>query len=138
MTNIPPPAHQMPVKDDRVSSTEGLAKMAGELTDEEVMKVGKLVAELVTKYGTRPNTAENLEALRDEALTRLAAELNVLATLDPAPCFYGEPPTLEIIGKMPGDVIHKEGFDHEKKQWEVREANKRNEAFRGQKEKYKG
>lgn len=138
MTKIPPPAHQMPVKDDRISTTTGLAKNAAELTDEEVMKVGRLVAQLVSKYGTRPNTPENLEALRDEALTRLAAEMNILATLDPTPCFYGEPPTIEIIGKMPNDAIHKEGFDHEKKQWEVREANKRNEEYRGQKEKYKG
>lgn len=138
MPDIPPPVNQMPVQDDRIGSTEKLAQFASELTDEEVMKVGQIVGELMRKYSNRRNTAENLEALRDEALTRLAAEMNILATLDPAPCFYGEPPTLEIIGKMPGDAIHQDGFDHEKKRWEVQEANKRNEDYRGQKERYKG
>jgi len=135
MAKVPPPVNQMPVADDRISSTAKLATYATELTDEEVKKIGKMVAQLVSKYGARSNTPANLNALRDEALSRLASEMNILATLDPAPCFYGEPPTIEIIGKMPGDSIHKDGFDHEKKRWEVLEADRRNEAYRGQKER---
>ena len=137
-SSVPPPVSHMPVADDRISRTDKLAQYAAELTDEEVAKVGRIVAQLVHKYGKRLNNADTLEALRDEALTRLASEMNILATLDPAPCFHGEPPTIEIIGKMPGDSFHEHGFDHEKKRWEVLEANKRNEAYRGQKEKYKG
>lgn len=122
------------VPDDRIGSTEKLAQFATELTDYEVKQVGRIVGELVMKYGQRANTVENLEALRDEALTRLAEEVNILATLDPAPCFHGEPPTIEIIGKVPTDDLYKYGFDHERKQHEVLEANKRGEAYRGQKE----
>jgi hypothetical protein len=126
------------IPDDRISNPAKLAQFATELTDYEVKQIGRIVGQLVMKYGRKANTPENLEALRDEALTRLADELNILATLDPAPCFYGEPPTLEIVGKVPTDDLHKYGFDHERKQHEVLEANKRNEAFRGQKEGYGG
>lgn len=123
----------LPSPDNTAGSTEELARMAIDLTDYEVSQVGRIVGELVRKYGTRPNTAENLDQLRDEALTRFM-EMGILATLDPAPCFYGEPPVLEIIGKVAGDPIHKEGFDHERKTYEVRKANSRGEDYLGQRE----
>lgn len=123
--------------DDRISSTEGLAKFASDLTDYEVGKVGEVVGALVQKYSHKANTAENLNALRDEVLTRLA-DMGILATLDPAPCFYGEPPTVEIIGKVAGHDDHKYGFDHERKAHEVRKANELGEDYRGQKEKHRG
>jgi hypothetical protein len=87
------------------------------------------------KYANKPNTADNLERLRDEVLTRLS-EINILATLDPAPCFYGEPPIVEIIGKVATDPIHKVGMDHEKKRYEVLKSKERNEDYLGQKERY--
>lgn len=132
-----PTGPNLPTPDDTIGSTEKLARFASELTDHEVGEIGKIMANLVSKYGARRNTVENLDELRDEALTRLA-EINVLATVDPAPCFYGEPPIVEIIGKVPTDPVHKAGFDHERKGWEVNEANKRNEDWRGQKEQHKG
>src|SRR3954468_15197114 len=127
----------MDTPDDTIGSAEKLAAFASELTDKEVQEVGVIMTGLVSKFGKRPNTVKNLDELRDEALTRLAS-IGVLATLDPAPCFYGEPPVLEIIGKVPTDPIHKDGFDHERKKDEVQEAIKRNEAYRGQKEKHTG
>lgn len=127
----------LPTPDDTIGSAEKLAQFATELTDYEVGQVGKLMYGLVQKWATRANTVENLDQLRDEALTKLA-DMGILATLDPAPCFYGEPPILEIIGKVAGDSLHKDGFDHERKGWEVNEANKRNEDYRGQKETHRG
>lgn len=121
------------IPDDTISSTSQLAQFATDLTDYEVKAIGRIVGQLVQKYGRRANTAENLDALRDEALTRLA-DIGVLATIDPAPCFYGEPPILEILGKVPTDGIHKHGFDHELKKFEVQAANKRGEDYYGQKE----
>lgn len=113
---------------------KGFAHAAADLTDSEISEVFKIVELVRTKYSGRPNTAENLEALRDEALTRLM-DKGILATLDPAPCFYGEPPTIEIIGKIKEDTIfHTEGFDHEKKMYEVRKATERGEEWLGQKE----
>lgn len=139
MSDVPhiPSSPNLDTPDDRISSTEGLAKFAMDLTDYEVKLVGEIVGGLVMKFARRRNTVENLDELRDEALTRLA-EIGILATLDPTPCFHGEPPIVEILGKVPTDSIHKDGFDHERKSWEVREAIKRGEDYRGQKEQHKG
>lgn len=113
---------------------KGFAHSAADLTDSEITEVFKIVALIRDKYAGKANTPENLEKLRDETLTRLM-EKGVLATLDPAPCFYGEPPIIEIIGKIKEDaVFHKEGFDHEKKMYEVRKATERGEDWLGQKE----
>jgi hypothetical protein len=125
------------VPDDRVGSPEELVGLATDLTDYEVMKVGQIVTDLVSRYGHRANNADNLNALRDEALTRFA-EIGILATLDPAPCFHGEPPTIEIIGKVTGHDDHKYGFDHERKRDEVVKSKELNEDYRGQKEKHTG
>lgn len=111
-----------------------LAKVATDLTDHDVMIVGKIVGDLMAKYSDKPNTPENLDHLRDEALTRLA-EAGILATLDPAPCFYGEPPVLEILGKV-GDPGFTAEFDHERKQYEVIKSKERGEDYLGQKESY--
>ena len=124
--------------DDIITSTEQLAGFAAELTDYEVGEVGKIIGSIQRKFAHRPNTPEVLDQLRDEVITRLAEQLNILATLDPTPCFHGEPPIVEIVGKVAGDGIHKEGFDHERKYWEVQKANDLGEAYRGQKEKHNG
>lgn len=109
------------------------AYAAADLTDEEVTKLFRVVEEVRYKYSGKPNTADNLEHLRDETLTRLM-DIGILATLDPAPCFYGEPPVIEVIGKVATDALHRHGFDHERKGWEVNKANERNEDWLGQKE----
>lgn len=125
------------MQDDRFSSTEQLARYASELTDYDVRRVGEIVGRLVQQYSAKTASVENLNNLRDEALTRLA-EIGILATLDPAPVFSGEPPTVEIVGKVTGHDDHKYGFDHERKQAEVRRANELGEDYRGQKEKHNG
>lgn len=103
-----------------------------DLTDDEIAQSFKIIVELQQKYAAHPNTHENLESLRDEALSRLA-DVGVLATLDPAPCLYGDPPILEFIGKVSTDAYHKHGLDYEKKMYEVRKATERGEVFLGEK-----
>lgn len=120
--------------DDRFDIGKGFAHAASDLTDAEITQTFKVVQLVREKYSGKVNTKENLEALRDEVLTRLM-EIGILATLDPAPVFYGEPPTLEIIGKVKEDkIFHTEGFDHEQKKFEVRKATERGEDWLGQKE----
>lgn len=109
------------------------AHSASDLTDSEITRFFKVVEEVRVKYAGRKNTVQNLESLRDETLTRLM-DIGILATMDPTPCFYGEPPVIEVIGKVAGDTVHKYGFDHEKKGWEVNKSNERNEEWLGQKE----
>lgn len=117
-----------------IQSGKDLAQVATDLTDEEITKTVQIVNVIRQRYAGRTNTVDNLEELRDEVLTKLA-EINILATFDPAPCFYGEPPELEIIGKINTDPIHKQGFDHELKSFQVNEALKRGEDYLGQKER---
>lgn len=120
---------------DVITSGKQLAGWAADLTDEEIQKTVSIVNAARAKYAGLPNTAENLEKLRDEMLTRLA-DINILAEFDPTPSLYGEPPQVEIIGKVSTDPIHKYGFDHEKKAAEVRKAKELGEDYRGQKESY--
>jgi hypothetical protein len=108
--------------------------IGNDLTDSEVSQVFTVIEKVRLSYAGKRNTVENLDALRDETLTRLM-EIGILATMDPAPCFYGEPPVVEIIGKVPSDSVHKHGYDHEKEYWEVNKANERKEDWLGQKEK---
>lgn len=126
------PTPQIP--DDIVTTPKQFADFASELLDTEVQQAVAIVVAIQEKYKHRPNTASNLNMLRDEALERLAA-IGILATLDPAPCFHGEPPILEIIGKVSTNAIHTDGFDHEQKAFEVRKAVVRGEDYLGQKER---
>lgn len=122
------------IPDDRIKSRKQFVHWNDELTDSEAIKAVELIGRIQMKYQYKRNSKENLNALRDEALTRLAEELNILAELDVTPCFYGEPPELVITGKVSVDDIHTHGFDHEKKKWEIDKAHDRGEDFLGEKE----
>lgn len=87
-----------------------------ELNDEEIQKAFQIVIDIQERYKLRPATEANLEALKDEVLTRLANDVNVLAKFDPTPLLQGEPPVVEFIGKVAGDPFNKYGLDHEKKE----------------------
>lgn len=111
---------------------KGFAHAAADLTDSEITQVFSIIESARARYAGRHNLKGNLEELRDEVLTKLM-EINVLATFDPAPCFYDEPPVVEILGKT--DPVFKDhGLDHEKKQFEVRKSVERGEDWLGQKE----
>lgn len=114
---------------DKFKSFSDAATM--DLTDHEIQQTVNIIHNAQRKYAGRSNSPENLEKLRDEVLTRLT-DLNILATFDPTPCFYGEPPAVEILGKVSTDPIHKFGYDHEQKAWEVQKANEKGEDFLGQ------
>jgi hypothetical protein len=121
------------IPDDRIKDRKQFVHWADELTDTEAIAAVKIISQIQVKYQYKTATKENLEALRDEALTRLS-EINILAELDPAPILNGEPPTIEIKGKMAIDDIHQYGFDHEKKKWEIDKARERNEDYLGEKQ----
>lgn len=123
-----------PNPDDLIKSRKQFADFASELLDSEIDAATKIIVSIQRKYATRMATPRNLEMLRDETLTRLA-EINIVATVDPAPVFYGEPPIVEIVGKINTDAIHKDGMDHEQKGYEVRKGLARGEDFLGEKER---
>lgn len=125
-------SNPLPTPDGKVTSGKQFAQNAADLLDTDVNRVIEIVVgDIQGRYAHKANTAKNLEELRDEVLTRLM-EIGILATFDPTPCMYGEPPELEIIGRLD---IGKYGFDHEQKGYEVNTANARNEDYLGQKGK---
>lgn len=121
------------MQDDRIQSGKQLAENAANMYDSDVRMIGEVVTALSHKYSKLPNTAPNLEKLRDEALTKLA-EKGILVEIDVTPCFYGQPPNIDILGKVSTDDFHKYGLDHEKKGWEVKKSKDRGEDFYGQKD----
>lgn len=131
-----PRTFQLANQDDTIHSEKQFADFASDLTDKEIQQAVRVIKEIQSKWSGKPNTAQNLEFMRDEVLTKLA-EISILATFDPAPCLQGLPPEIEIVGKVGGDPIYEYGFDHERKRHEVLESKKRNEDYRGQKERYK-
>jgi hypothetical protein len=126
---------QVSIPKDTVSSTKELTQVATDLTDKQAIQITEIALQVQRRYAKRLSSPKNLEEMRDEILTRLA-EINILATVDPTPVFYGEPPVLEIIGEV--NATNDGMFDHERKQKEVLEAKALGEDFRGQKEKHKG
>ena len=122
----------LPNTDTTITSEKQFVHFNDELTDSEAVAAVRIVAHVQEKYQFMTATKENLEAMRDELLTRLM-EMNILAEVDPAPVLNGEPPVVEFIGKIAGDDIHKYGFDHEKKQWEIRKAREQGKDYLGEK-----
>jgi hypothetical protein len=118
--------------DGTFSSGRQFAGFAMELMDSEVTAAFEIVESARRKYAGMPNTEKNLQRLSDEIVTRLS-DIGILATLDPTPVVFGDPPVLEIIGKI-GDVGFQQATDYEKKSWEVRKAHNRQEYFLGERE----
>lgn len=124
---------ELSTPDTPITSGKQLAEVAYELTDEEVQKTFTTVMEISEKYKYRRATPEVLTELEDEVKTRLHA-IGILATVNAMPVLDGQPPFVDIIGKVSDDGLHQHGFDHERKGWEINKANERKEDYLGQKE----
>lgn len=116
-----------------------------DLTDEEIAAAYRIITRIKAKWQEKfrrkfndPNSFELDDVLKlvaefeDEIKTTLAEQVNILATVNTVPILEGQPLEIDFIGKMPSssDVY---GFDHEKKEWEVKRANANDEDFLGQK-----
>lgn len=108
-----------------------------DLTDFEIMKVGAISKEVSARFSHKPNTAKNLAEMANYAEDEFR-KIGLLTHVDLSPVLLGEPPIMEIRGRVADANEHKYGFDHERKRHEVLEANARGEKFRGEKESYRG
>lgn len=114
-----------------------------DLTDEDIKKAFELITRIKNKhtalwrmkypFDSMDQINEFIADFEHEIKTELAEKLNVLATVDTVPLLQGEPLEVEWIGKLPGDNLYKYGFDHEKKEFEVKRAVNRKENFYGEK-----
>jgi hypothetical protein len=110
-----------------------------ELQDHEISRMMEIFGSTWKKYiGRRFDTVEQgmqiVSEAEKEITQRMANELEVLCTIDVTPMLMGEPPILEVHGKLPTSDFAKYGFDHEQKEYEVKTATARGEDFLGQKE----
>ncbi len=120
--------------DGKVKTAKEFVEVAYELTDAEAVEAFGICAQIDRKYrgrsySTAQQRARILTEMEDETKTRLAA-IDILATVVPG----DEGPVIDIIGKLRTDNIHKYGFDHEQKEYEVKKATGRGEQFLGQRE----
>lgn len=132
---MPAPSMNMDVDNGVLATPKDFSNaLTTELSDTEIGKAMEVIVSVQKKYAHKTNSVPNLDMLRDEITTKMA-EIGILVAVDPTPCFYGEAPVVDIIGKVAGDAIHDHGFDHERKMYEVRKATERGEDYYGQKEK---
>ena len=140
----------LPVDDGIVSSAKQFSDaLTQELNDDEIKRAFEMIVRISEKYHekfarqfgphaifTPEEALEALDKFEEELKYELATKLHVYATVDATPVFEGEPPIVELAGALPSHPIAKQGFDHEKKTWEVQHATERGEDYYGQKVKH--
>jgi hypothetical protein len=141
----------LPVDDGIVNSAKQFSDaLTQDLTDDEIKRAFELTVRIsnkwhrkfVSRFGphsifTPEEALEALDEFEEELKYELATKLHVYATVDATPVFEGEPPIVEFSGALPSHDIAKYGFDHSRKEWEVKHATERGEAYYGQKVKHK-
>lgn len=118
-----------------------------DLTDEEIkaawviiQRVKKRHQEIFRRKFNDPSTFtlddlhKYIEEFEDEIKTRLAENVGILASVNTVPLLEGEPIEIEWLGVIGGHDLEKYGLDHEKKEYEVKKATARGEAFLGERE----
>lgn len=119
--------------------------MTLDLTDEEIQAGWRIIQRVRRKHQeifqrkfNDPSTftmnavEKAIDEFEDEIKTELAEKVGVLASINVAPIIVGEPMEIEWLGVLPGHDLEKYGLDHEKKEYEVKKATARGEAFLGE------
>lgn len=115
-----------------------------DLTDEEIAKAMQITLAVRRKWSAifrskfGPNEQFSADAafkllgqFEDEIKTRLAEEMDLLASVDVEPVLFGQPPVITFEGALGSHSSAKYGLDHEKKEWEVKRAKARGDDFLG-------
>lgn len=136
----------LPTQDTLIKSAKHFSgTQTLDLTDEEIQRAWRIIQRIRRKWMevfrrkfndpslfTMDQAWALVEQFEDEIKTDLMEKVDILATVNVMPTLEGEPIEVEFIGKMPGSDLYKYGMDHERKQWEVKQANERNESFLGE------
>jgi hypothetical protein len=121
----------MTEKSNKELSTGLMRQDTTELQEEDIRNIGKLAAEIVPKYKYQRRSPKVLQQFDTEVMHRFA-EYGLIARV--VPDVDTGVYTIDVLGHVPGHDVHKYGYDHERKQFEVRGATDRGEDYRGQKE----
>jgi hypothetical protein len=152
MTEIDPAAAptspELDTPDANITSEKAFSgAMTLDLTDDQIKEALAIVVPIKERYRDRfirmlgdpymdlDHVLKVVEEMEDELKTTLAERCNILATVDSTPLLEGQPIRIEWLGVLPGHEVNRYGMDHERKAWEVRRANERNEDYLGQRGK---
>lgn len=141
-----PTSPTLPTNDGTVNSARAFSNaLTLDLTDSEISAAFRIIMRIRHKYMTifrskfnDPSTFhiddihEYISSFDDEIKYELADKCGILASVDTVPLLEGKPMAIEYVGKIstPSDAY---GFDHERKEFEVKLANNRGEDYYGQK-----
>lgn len=144
--------NELPIDSPTLPTNDGIVRTAKEfsdgltldLTDDEITKALRITLPIKAKYQEmfrsrlRHNNFTVEEAMRlvdqfeDELVYELATQMDLIATVDVSPVFNdGSPPVIEFVGALGSHSSAKYGLDHEKKEWEVKQAKERKQDFLG-------
>ncbi len=108
-----------------------------DLYDWEIKKIGEIWKALMSKWSSKPNSKANLTELSKEAndlFIKAGFVVNVMwensLIIDPR-TQQPRPIEIEVMGRIPAEAGKE--FEHDRKRWEVLNANERGEKFHGQK-----
>lgn len=112
-----------------------------DMTDAEIEQAAKVMLPIYRRHKQKflmkfagLRSVEEAMALIDEMENEIQYEMatkcGILVRIDVEPLFEGSPPIIDWVGKVGG--VESE-FDHDQKEWEVKRATERDEAFLGQK-----
>lgn len=142
MSDLFPTSPNLNVKDTISTAREFSGSMTLELTDAEILRAFETTVSVINRhrevwrrkfpFDSYEQIADLLEEFEKELSYKLMESVNCLVRVDGTPIFEGQGPVIEWIGKMPGDALHTQGMDHERKTWEVKKAEERNEDYHGQ------
>jgi hypothetical protein len=132
--------------DDLIKSKKEYADLlTQDMTDDEITKSFNIMIPIIKKwqerfirraesYPTVEAAMEDVNRFEDELKYELATKLKIYATVDVLPLLEGKPPVIVVQGPLEDHIIHKYGFDHERKTYEVTHAARNDEAYLGEKE----
>lgn len=121
--------------------------MTLDLSDDEIGRAMAITKEVHSKhreiwirklpFDHIEQIADYLEEFEKELSHRMMTELEVLVKVDGTPCFAGQGPIIDWMGKLDTSSLAKYGQDHERKTYEVKKAKERGEDYLGQKDNYR-
>lgn len=142
--SLPVDSPAMPVNEGIVRTPKAFSDgLTLDLTDDEITQALRIILQVKGKWQgvfrsklrhtnfTVEQAMKLCDQFEDELVTRLAEGLDLIATVDAAPVFEGQPPVVELVGALDSHYSAKYGQDHEKKTWEVQKAIERGEVFLG-------
>lgn len=146
--SVAPTSPELPVDSGVVRTQKEFSDvLTMDLEDNEIKRAFEIMMPIKRKWEERfqlrfndplnftvENAMELVDQFEEELKYELATKLDLYVTIDVTPLLEGEPMIIDFQGALESHKSAKYGYDHERKQHEVRDATKHGEDYLGQKE----